>query len=621
MQEAAAGRRSRWWIWLAAGTVVLGTIGSIVHDRATAVFLAETAGRAAGTLQLAETAVGGYLERFERLPPLLARQGPIRDVLLSPDDDARIAAANRFLAEVTDLLGASDIYVMNPGGLTVAASNHDLPHSFVGGNFAFRPYFSDAVTSGAGRFYALGTTSLKRGFYFGAPVRDGDRVLGVVALKIDVEAVEAAWTGADYHVVVTDPQGIVFLASNPDWRFGRTRTVTADGQAVLDATRRYADATLFDIPLDQMRSPEGHMLWRIAGPAGGTTEYLVADGRMPDADWTLKVLQDTGPARAQALIVTAGSVLALALLCMVGAVILQRRARLRDMLDLQATAKVQLEARVTERTRELAVVNEALRAEVAERRQAEALLRRAQDDLVQAAKLAALGQMSAALGHEVNQPLGALRNYAENAATLLSKNRLSETQTALERILAMADRIATIARRLHTFGRRPGAQLTSVDVAEAVEAAREIAGPTLRKIGVDLILDLPPDMGPVRAGPVRLQQVLVNLLTNAADAVAAQDDRRVRVAARAEGDTVVLRVEDSGPGVPAEIASRVFDPFFSTKGVGNGLGLGLSISYNIVRDFDGTLALVQGSLGGAAFELHLQAARPGTTVPSETAAA
>ena len=620
-QGTAAGRRLRWWVWCAAGVLVLGTIGHLVQVRATALFLTETAGRAAGTLQLAETAVGGYLERFERLPPLLARQEPIRDLLAAPGDVQRAAAANRFLAEVTDLLGASDIYVMDPGGLTIAASNHDKPHSFVGGNFAFRPYFSDAVSTGAGRFYALGTTSLKRGFYFGAPVRDGDRVLGVVALKIDVEAVEAAWAGADYHVIVTDPQGIVFLASNPDWRFGRTRPVTPGGQAVLDATRRYADATLFDIPLDQVRSPEGHLLWRIAGPGGGTTEYLVADGRMPDADWTLKVLQDTAPARAQALIVTAGSVLALALLGMVGAVILQRRARLRDMLDLQAVAKVQLEARVTERTRELAVVNEALHAEVAERRQAEALLRRAQDDLVQAAKLAALGQMSAALGHEVNQPLGALRNYAENAATLLAMNRLAETQTALDRILAMADRIATIARRLHTFGRRPGTQLKAVDVAEAVEAAREIAGPALRKIGVDLTLDLPAGLGPVRAGPVRLQQVLVNLLTNAADAVAGQDDRRVRVAARAEGDLVVLRVEDSGPGVPAEIAPRIFDPFFSTKGVGNGLGLGLSITYNILRDFDGTIALVPGSMGGAAFEVRLQAARPVASLPSETAAA
>jgi len=263
-------------------------------------------------------------------------------------------------------------------------------------------------------------------------------------------------------------------------------------------------------------------------------------------------------------------------------------------------------------------VNKALEAEVTERRQAEASLRRAQDDLVQAAKLAALGQMSATLGHEVNQPLGALRNYAENAGTLLSKGRLAETRTALDRILDMADRISAIAKRLHTFGRRPGVQLVAVDVTDAVEAAQEIAGLRLRQIGVDLTVELPPGLAPVRAGPVRLQQVLVNLLTNAADAVAAGPDRRVRLSARTEADEVVILVEDSGPGVPPDIAPRIFDPFFSTKGVGNGLGLGLSITYNILKDFDGAIALVPGRWTGAAFEVRLHRADGGTQAAATT---
>ncbi len=593
------------------GLALLVTIAALVHAQATRAYLGETSGRAGGTVQLATTALDGYLERFERLPPLLADQPQIRALVGAPDDPALIAQANLFLKEVTGVLGASDIYVMDAQGLTRAASNHDLPTSFVGGNFAFRPYFSDAVETGAGSFYALGTTSLKRGYYFGAPVRDAGQVLGVVVVKVDVDAVEATWTGADYHVVVTDPQGVVFLSSNPDWRFGRTRPLDDAGVALLAATRRYADARLFDLPLTLGAGPDGLALWQMAatGPeAGERREYLAVSAAMPAAGWTLTVLQDTAPARAQAVTLTVGTVLALALVAMVGAVVLQRRARLRDRLLLQAAAQAQLETRVQERTRELAAVNEALEAEVAERRQAEASLRRAQDDLVQAAKLAALGQMSAALGHEVNQPLGALRNYAENAVTLLARDRPEEAQTALARILAMADRIGAIARRLHTFGRRPGQRLVAVDVADAVEAAQEIAGPRLRQIGVDLGVTLAPDLPPVHAGPVRLQQVLVNLLTNAADAVSGQADRRIRLSARAQGPHVVLRVEDAGPGIAPAIAARIFDPFFSTKGVGNGLGLGLSISYNIVKDFDGTLALVEGDLGGAAFEVTLCAA-------------
>lgn len=611
-QAAQMRRHSGFVVWLGLGLIFFLAVGAAVHTQATRVFLNETASRASGTLQLATTALDGYLERFERLPPLLATQQPILDLAAAPDDPARIDAANLFLQEVTNVLGASDIYFMDASGLTRAASNFDLPRSFVGGNFAFRPYFSDAVATGAGSFYALGTTSLKRGYYFGAPVMDGDRVLGVIALKVDVDSVEAAWAGGDYHVIVTDPKGVIFLSSNPAWRFGLTRDLTPEGQDLLETTRRYADARLFNIPLTDQTTAGGHLLWNIAASAlpgeDMRREYLLASAAMPEADWTLTVLQNTGPARAQAFSVTAGTVLALALLGMMLAVILQRRARLRDLLIMQAAAQTQLEARVEERTRELAAVNDALGAEVAERRLAEANLRRAQDDLVQAAKLAALGQMSAALGHEVNQPLGALRNYAENAVTLLAMDRKGETQTALERIIAMADRIGAIARRLHTFGRRPGQQLGAVDVSEAIEAAQEIAGPRLRQVGVDLTVQIAPNLSRVRAGPVRLQQVLVNLLTNAADAVADCKERRILLTAFEEGSGVILRVEDSGEGVAPDIASRIFDPFFSTKGVGNGLGLGLSITYNIIKDFDGTITLGTSRLGGATFEVRLLAA-------------
>lgn len=612
-QVAQTRRRSSFLGWLGLGLIILLGVGALVHAQATRVFLNETASRAGETLQLATTALDGYLERFERLPPLLAKQQAILDLAAAPDDPARVEAANLFLRDVTNVLGASDIYFMDVSGLTRAASNFDLPRSFVGGNFAFRPYFSDAVALGAGSFYALGTTSGKRGYYFGAPVRDGDRVLGVVALKVDVDSVEAAWTGMDYHVIVTDPKGIVFLSSNPAWRFGMTRPLTSEGQDLLETTRRYADSPLFDIPLYAQTTPNGHVLWdtSLSSLRGEEEkrEYLLASAAMPKADWTLTVLQSTAPAHAQALTFSAGAVLALALIGMMVAVVLQRRARLRDLLVMQAAAKVQLEARVAERTRELADVNDVLGAEVAERRLVEANLRRAQDDLVQAAKLAALGQMSAALGHEVNQPLGALRNYAENAVALLALDRKAETQTALERILAMADRISAIARRLHTFGRRPGQQLGAVDVTEAIEAAQEIAGPRLRQVGATLSVEIAPGLSLVRAGPVRLQQVLVNLLTNAADAVADSAARQILLTARDEGDTVILRVEDSGTGVPPDIAPRIFDPFFSTKGVGNGLGLGLSITYNIIKDFDGSIALVPGSLGGAGFEVRLMSAQ------------
>jgi two-component system C4-dicarboxylate transport sensor histidine kinase DctB len=600
----------------AVAVALLFAVGWAVHQQATRIFLDDTSRRAQGTLQLAATALTGYLDRFERLPPLLAVQPQVRALAEAPDDPVRVAAANLFLRDVAALLGASDVYFMDMGGLTRAASNFDTATSFVGGNFAFRPYFTDALAHGAGRFYALGTTSLKRGYYFGAPVALEGRTAGVLVVKVDVDSIEATWGNRDYRVLTLDPEGLVFLSSEPGWRFARTRPPTPQGEAILAATRRYANEVPGIFPLTGTATEAGHPLWRV-GPGAGSGEYLLVQQPMPAADWTLAVLQGTSPARAQALTVTAGAMLAIALLGMAAAAVLQRRARLRERLEMQAAAQAHLEARVKERTRELADVNRALGAEVAERRQAEDNLRRAQDDLVQAAKLAALGQMSAALGHEVNQPLGALRNYAENAATLIDRGRTAEARGAIDRILAMADRMGAIARRLHTFGRRPGQRLHPVDLAEAVEAAREIAGPRLRQAGAVLDTDLPADLPRVTAGPVRMQQVLVNLLTNAADAVAGQDDRRIRLSARTTATGVTLTVEDSGPGVPPEIAARIFDPFFSTKGVGNGLGLGLSISYNILKDFGGDLSLGPGHLGGAAFHLDLRAAAVATDIAAQ----
>ena len=595
----------------AAAVALLLAVALAVHAQATRLFLDDTARRAGGTLRLASTALSGHLDRFERLPPLLAVQPEIRALAASPEDPARVAAANLFLREVTALLGASDIYFMDAAGLTRAASNFDTETSFVGGNFAFRPYFTDALAHGAGRFYALGTTSMKRGYYFGARVLVGGSVAGVMVRKVGVDGSEATWGNRDYRVVTLDPEGVVFLSSEPSWLFARTRPLTPEGEATLATTRRYASEVPGEFPLLAETAEAGHALWRVGGEGAGQAaagEYLVVSRAMPEAGWTLSVLQDTASARQRALAVTAGAVLVLTLLGMVAAAVIQRRDRLRERLEMQAAAQAEVEARVIERTRELAAVNRALGAEVAERRQAEESLRRAQDDLVQAAKLAALGQMSAALGHEVNQPLGALRNYAENAATLIERGRTGEARDAIVRILSMADRMAAIARRLHTFGRRPGKRLQPVDLAEAVEAAREIAGARLRQVGAELSVSLPPDLPRVIAGPVRMQQVLVNLLTNAADAVAEREDRRIALAAAVEGGSVTLTVSDTGPGVPPEIAARIFDPFFSTKGVGNGLGLGLSISYNIVSDFGGSLALVAPGQGGAAFRLTLRAA-------------
>lgn len=588
------------WIWLAACLAGLVSIlaGWAVWQRTLGQGLEETARRGDNVLHLAATALSGQLDRFERLPPLIAEDANIRALAADPRNGDLVGRTNLYLERIQVLLGASDIYLMDSDGLTIATSNHASDTSFIGGNFAFRPYFYEAMQGSLGRYFALGTTSGKRGYYFGAPVRIVDRVAGVLVFKIDLDAIEETWRGGDYAVLVTDPDGVVFLSSRSDWLFQTLRPLSVADKARVQATRRYANGQIGNLEIVTDVDHDGLHLVAIGG-AGRAREYVQRDLTMEAAGWRVHVLIDTEPAQRAARIAAVLAVLSLGLMALFGFVLWQRRLRLDERLQMQHAARADLERRVEERTQELAGLNQQLEAEIAERRQAQA-------DLVQAGKLAALGQMSAALSHEFNQPLAAARTYADNAGVLMDRGRMEEARSNLVRILALIDRMTAISRHLRSFARKPGQKLSAVHLPEVIEAAVEIAALRLRAAQAELSIDVPPSLPTVVAGPVRLQQVLVNILTNAADAVEGGARREVSLSAMVDGQDVVIRISDTGPGVPEALVARVFDPFFSTKGVGKGLGLGLSISYNIIKDFGGNLSVSDAKDGGAEFVIRLR---------------
>lgn len=605
MSDPVPASRPRPWalaVLALCGLAVAAWVSVAAYERLYSATLRTVESRGETTLTLATAALRGQLRRYDRLPGLIAQQAQIRALMFSPQDADTVAYANAFLRETAHLLQASDIYVMRLDGITIAASNFDLPRSFIGGNFAFRPYFRDALTQGEGRFYALGTTSQVRGYYFGAPILIDDSVVGVLVIKIDLDALEEDWRGSDYEVIVTDPESIVFMSTHPGWTFGATRPLTPERLARTEATRRYADRPLRELPITRAQTPDGRPVWSL-----DQTEYLVLAETMQDADWTVQVLLDTAPAKQQAASRVALGALAAGLAVLGLVIVAQRRARLRERLSLQAEAQAQLERRVQERTAELAAVNRQLADEVVERTATEERLRATQAELVQAGKLAALGQMSAALSHEFNQPLGAARNFAENAQLLIDRGRIDEARGNIERILALIGRMADLSKHLRNFARKPNRQLSDVPLPEVVEAAHEIIGWRLRAMDVALSVDVAPVV--VRAGPVRLQQVLVNVLSNALDAMEGHSPRAITIAARDAGDSAVITIADTGPGIAPQLIERIFDPFFSTKGVGKGLGLGLSISYNIIHDFGGSFSVANAETGGAVFTITLPLAR------------
>jgi two-component system C4-dicarboxylate transport sensor histidine kinase DctB len=595
--------------WLVAGAVFAALAAAIVvfgTPYAKRSEMAEAAARGEATLRLAVTALRGHMRRYEALPPLIADDDDIKELLAQPGEERR-AAMNAYLKDLNTVLESSDLYVMLPDGETIAASNYDTDVSFVGENFSYRPYFLDAIAGGMGRFFALGTTSLKRGYYFSAPVRHGDAITGVVVVKVDIEPIEAAWQGAEGDFIVTDPEGIIFMSGRPEWLYSGLLPLTQERLARTAVSRRYANAALRELPIVAEGPAYGQDTMTLR-TAQGRRELMVLKEQMPEAGWTVKLLVDTAPIHTQANATVAGALLILLIASLALAIVMQRRGRLAERMALQRAAREDLEQRVAARTADLAKVNRRLETEVAERTATEARLRQTQADLVQAGKLAALGQMAAALSHEFNQPLTAVRTFADNAVTLIERGRSDEARETVGRISSLTERMASIARHLRNFARKPNERLGPVPVAEAVRDTLEIVGWRLKAADAALHVDLGEPAPVVMAGAVRLQQVLVNLVSNAADAVEGLADRRIDLTARQDGDKVTISVRDRGPGVPQAIAGRIFDPFFSTKGVGKGLGLGLSISYNIARDFGGRLTVADHPEGGAVFSLTLDAA-------------
>ncbi|HTO32448.1 MAG TPA: sensor histidine kinase [Pararhizobium sp.] len=568
-------------------------------------YMNEASLQASSALRLAVSALSGHLSRYEPLPALIADHDGIKNLIAHPRDQALRDTANAYLKEINALLESSDIYVMTLDGNTIAASNHDQPASFIGQNFSYRPYFQDAARGKQSRFYALGTTSLKRGYYFASPVYVGGRISGVIVFKVDIDSIETSWRGGEYKIFVSDPEGIIFMTGSPEWLYSGILPLNSERLARTQASRRYAEAVLKPLPITPS-TLDGHQL--VTTTTADSREYLVLSHYMPEADWTVNVLMDTSSARIQARTMIVAIVLFLCLAGLALAIFLQRRVRQEERMRMQIEARNELEHRVEERTADLALVNQRIELEIAERRLTEQELRKTQADLIQAGKLAGLGQMSAALSHELNQPLAAAKTYADSAAMLIDLDRVPEARDNVRRISGLIDRMASISRHLRNFGRKPNEKLGPVALDAVVVDTLEIVSARLKAADADLRIDLGRPGIMVQAGSVRLQQVLVNIITNAADAVEGLDDRRIHLTAENIGKKVTLTVRDHGPSVPNAIAERIFDPFFTTKGVGKGLGLGLSISYNIIKDFGGSLMVSTHPDGGAVFRIELEAA-------------
>lgn len=552
----------------------------------------------------------GAIERFGYLPAAVALDDNVRRLLAAPTDAEQVARVNAYLETLNRAAGGTVLYLLAPGGMTIAASNWNMPETYVGTDFSYRPYFTEAMDGRTGRFYAVGTLTGVPGYFISAPVMVEGKVAGVVATKVNLDPLEAVWHEAADTVLVADEHGIVFLASDPKFKFRALRPIDATAAAEMARTRQYGHKSY---PLLRMGKGENEGGLRVLSgsdisPAG----RVIRDEKdLPIYDWRLLLFTDAAPVVLAGRSARVGMTLGLVILGLVGLYWRQHLKRARESLAAQAAlaaAHRELEGKVAERTADLSAANTRLAAEIEERRRAESELRSAQDELVQAAKMATLGQMAAGVTHELNQPLTALRALADNTAKLLQHGREEDAEANLARIATLVDRLGKITGQLRAFARRTSSEKGPVDAAAVLAESLAILAPRLRASGARIVSDLAPDATQVMFEPIRLSQVLVNLVGNALDAVKGRPDAAVRIVSYREGGRIVLTVEDNGPGLSDGAAERIFDPFFTTKPAGEGLGLGLPISLAIARDFGATLTARTRTDGGTAFDLVMDAA-------------
>ncbi len=554
--------RQIWPRWAVVVLVLFALAGlllvyDIALDRATAGL--ERDAKVSAQLQVA--VLQSELDKQRSAPVILADDSDVINALVERTPIAALAISKK-LARLRDETKSAAIYLIDRDGRTISSSNYALPTSFVGSNYAFRGYFADAFRNGQAEQFALGTVSLRPGLYIAHRVEAGGRPVGVVVVKVEFDAMEAAWSRARTTTVVTDRTGKVLLTSIPALRF-------REGQ--------------------------------IARP-----DQIVTALPAPVAGWRLNLLSSRKEAKDAARGVTLIALLILMLLAALVAWLRRRRQRIVERAAEARDYRARLERNVALRTQELSRANARLSEEIRERQQTERQLNTLQVDLVQANKLAQLGQITAGVAHEVNQPLATIRVLAENCTKLLARQKIAApplVEQNLGDIVRMADRIGHITGGLRAFSRKATGAVEPVLLKETLDSSILLNRSRLRHNRVKLVRDPIDPHLQVLGGRIRLEQVIVNLLQNAFEALEDTADPMVRISIEVEAEVVRLTISDNGPGLAPEVMEQMFTPFVTTKE--KGLGLGLVIAHDILRDFGGEL-LAESSEAGASFTLKLK---------------
>jgi two-component system C4-dicarboxylate transport sensor histidine kinase DctB len=492
-------------------------------------------------------------------------------LLGAPADPALRQTVSLYLKSINLLAGADNLYVLGVSGEALAAADFEQPGTPVGRNLSYRPYMSEALASGWGAFFGVGITSARAGYYLSYALKDGGTTRGVAAVKVNLDSFERDWRNIESDVLLVDERQVAILATRDEWRLRPIVPLSPQLRDDISRSRPYGNSDLKPLGWTYGAQFEG-------GAARITTEsgaaYTLSERPVNNrGSWRLVLLDDEAPTRQTAVIIGAMSGLAAMVALLAVGLVEQRRREIKQRLANQTAlqaANDMLESRVQERTAEL---------------------RAAQDDLVHAGKLAALGQMSAGIVHELNQPLAALQTAADNAILLVDRGSIGDARGNLARIGELIRRLGRLTGQLRVFAYKSNSPLGTVSVEHAVAESLKIIAARVKEVGVDVVMDVDANLY-VIADQTRLEQLLCNILGNALDAVESVERKSILIRATREEEPTArcrIAISNNGPAIASDVLQRMFEPFVTTKPAGKGLGLGLMLSNHIARSFGGEL--------------------------------
>ncbi|NKX73466.1 sensor histidine kinase [Rhodobacteraceae bacterium R_SAG3] len=545
-----------------AGATVWFTNSTLTHS-----FTETTRNRAELRLALYSGNLVSELRRHAIVPQLLSRDQALISALQSQD----FSLSTQRLISFVDEIGAASITLMDRDGRTVAATDRIR----LGEIYRNSPFFVEAIRSNSTVFSVIPREVRGYQFTYSRRLVDSSGTLGVIMVEVDLQKFERAWAGISDAVMVADSTGKVVMATEARWRglseAEALKEQTPEG-AIQRAIRATADWTA--LPTDVYL--QGEAVMRL-------------ETRVPFQGWRMMSYTTYDSIREQVNAVIALEIMGFAILLALAFYALSRKTALRMALFQRESA-------------ELRVLNTRLQREIAERERVQETLAVAEQSLAQSSKLAALGEMSAAVSHELNQPLAAMKTYLAGARLLLQRNRPDEALSSFGRIDDLIERMGAITRQLKSYARKGGDAFSPVNMGDALASSLSMMEPQLRQRHVQITRILPDEPVYVMADRMRLEQVMVNLLRNALDATKSVEEPEVEIILAA-GETATLTVRDNGDGI--QDFDSLFEPFYTTKQPGDGVGLGLAISSGIVNDLGGRLTARNSEAGGAVFEMQL----------------